>query len=206
MRRKEGRKGLIARLTGRLPHPWNQVADWAVTIVFAVAVVLVVKTYVVNPYRIPSSSMEPTFHCAVDAGSGCLGGSNDRVLANRFIWHFSDPRRGDVVVFEAPQEAAQACGQAGTYVKRLIGLPGETVSATAGEVFVNGEKLDEPYLSPEVFTDDFAPVTLAADEYWMMGDNRESSCDSRRWGPATEERLVGPVFFVYWPVSRIGFR
>jgi signal peptidase I len=206
MRRKEGRKGLIARLTGRLPHPWNQIADWAVTIAVAVVVVLVVKTYVVNPYRIPSSSMEPTFHCSAASGSGCLGGSNDRVLANRFIWHFSDPERGDVVVFEAPARAAQECGQAGTYVKRLVGLPGETVSATAGEVFINGERLDEPYLEGEVFTDDFPPTTLAGDEFWMMGDNREASCDSRRWGAVAEERLVGPVFFVYWPLGRLGFR
>lgn len=199
------KRGPIARLTGRLPHPWNTVADWAITIAIAVGVVLLVKSYVVNPYRIPSSSMEPTFHCT--GMPGCLGGANDRVLANRFIWHFSDPKRGDVVVFEAPEEAAQKCGQGGTYVKRIIALPGETVSATEGRVFVDGRQLDEPYLREgHRFTDDFGPVTLRDDEYWMMGDNRDMSCDSRRWGAVPRERLVGPVFFVYWPLSRIGFR
>ncbi len=198
------RKGPIARLTGRLPHPWSTVADWAITIAIAVGVVLIVKSFVVNPYRIPSSSMEPTFHCT--GMPGCLGGSNDRVLANRFIWHFSDPKRGDVVVFEAPEAAVEQCGQGGTYVKRVIGLPGETVSAAEGDVFINGERLNEPYLRKghAATVPDFS-VTLGEDEYWMMGDNRDMSCDSRRWGPVPRDSLIGPVFFVYWPISRIGF-
>jgi signal peptidase I len=198
------KKGPIARLTGRLPHPWSTVADWTITIAIAVGVVLLVKSFIVNPYRIPSSSMEPTFHCT--GMPGCLGGSNDRVLANRFIWHFSDPKRGDVVVFEAPEEAAEQCGQAGTYVKRVIGLPGDTVRAAEGDVFVNGERLEEPYLREghSATVPDFS-VTLGNDEYWMMGDNRDMSCDSRRWGPVSRDRLIGPVFFVYWPISRIGF-
>jgi signal peptidase I len=199
------KRGPIARLTGRLPHPWNTVADWAITIAIAVIVVLLVKSFVVNPYRIPSSSMEPTFHCT--GMQGCLGGSNDRVLANRFIWHFSDPKRGDVVVFEAPEEAARACGQGGTYVKRVIALPGETISAEGGVVLIDGQRLSEPYLREgHRFTGDLPTTTLGDDEYWMMGDNRDMSCDSRRWGPVDRERMVGPVFFVYWPLSRIGFR
>ena len=198
------KRGPIARLTHRLPHPWSTVADWAITIAIAVGVVLLIKGFVVNPYRIPSSSMEPTFHCT--GQSGCLGSSNDRVLANRFIWHFSDPKRSDVVVFQAPEKAAEQCGQAGTYVKRVIGLPGETVSAQGGQVFVNGKRLKEPYLREgHRFTDDFT-ATLGPDEYWMMGDNRDMSCDSRRWGPVKRDAMVGPVFFVYWPLSRIGFR
>jgi signal peptidase I len=199
------KRGPIARLTHRLPHPWSTVADWAITIAIAVGVVLLVKGFVVNPYRIPSSSMEPTFHCT--GQSGCLGSSNDRVLANRFIWHFSDPQRGDVVVFDAPEEAASACGQAGTYVKRIVGMPGETISTQEGQVFVDGERLDEPYLREgHRFTSDIEPTTLGDDEYWMMGDNRDMSCDSREWGPVTQDAMVGPVFFVYWPLGRIGFR
>jgi signal peptidase I len=197
------KRGPIARLTGRLPHPWSTIADWLVTIGIAVAVVLVVKAFVVNPYRIPSSSMEPTFHCTGTAG--CLGGSNDRVLANRFIWHFSDPERGDVVVFEAPPEAADTCGQGGTYVKRIVGMPGEQVAARDGEVLVDGEPLAEPYLRAQNRTSEFR-VTLGADEYWLMGDNRGMSCDSRRWGPVNRDAMVGPVFLVYWPLGRLGFR
>jgi signal peptidase I len=200
---REKRRGPIARLTARLPEPWRSIVDWAVVIVTAVVVVLVVKAYIVNPYRIPSSSMEPTFHCSTLPG--CLGSSNDRVLANRFVWHFTDPKRGDAVVFEAPPEAADHCGQAGTYVKRLIGLPGETISAAGGEVFINGEPLDEAYLSPDTPTSEFGPTTLGPDEYWMLGDNREMSCDSRRWGAVSRNRMIGPVFLTYWPLARVGF-
>jgi signal peptidase I len=198
------KRGPIARLTARLPEPWRSIADWTVVIVTAAVVVLVVKAYIVNPYRIPSSSMEPTFHCS--ELPGCLGNSNDRVLANRFVWHFTDPARGDAIVFDAPPEAADHCGQAGTYVKRLIGLPGETISASGGDVFIDGTRLDEPYLgadSRETF--DFGPETLGEDEYWMLGDNRDMSCDSRRWGPVSRDRMIGPVFLTYWPLARVGF-
>src|SRR4051812_42172992 len=94
----------IVRLTSGLPRPVQVVVDWVATIVVAVAIVVVVKSLIVNPYRIPSSSMEPTLHCA-RPGNGCLSRSSDRVLANRFIYHFRDPHRGDIVVFETPPAA-----------------------------------------------------------------------------------------------------
>ena len=125
------------------------VVDWVVTIVGAVAIVLLVKAYVVNPYRIPSSSMEPTLHCAQPA-SGCEARFSDRVLANRFIYHLRDPRRGEIVVFDTPDAAQVKCGAGGTFVKRLIGLPGETVEVRLrrgeGYVFINGKRLREPYI------------------------------------------------------------
>ena len=102
------------------------VVDWAVTIIGAIAIVLLVKAFVVNPYRIPSSSMEPTLHCARPA-SGCEARFSDRVLANRFIYHLRDPRRGEIIVFDTPDAARVKCGAGGTFVKRLIGLPGDTV-------------------------------------------------------------------------------
>ena len=95
-------KGPLDRLTGSLPSPWDTIVDWVVTIAIAVAAVLVIKEWVVNPYRIPSSSMEPTLHCAAP-GVGCQAGASDRVLANRFIYRFRDPERGDIVVFETPE-------------------------------------------------------------------------------------------------------
>jgi signal peptidase I len=182
-----------------------------VTIAIAVGAVLLIKAFVVNPYRIPSSSMEPTLHCA-QPGTGCEAKWNDRVIANRFIYHFQDPERGDVVVFDPPAGVERACGAGGTYVKRLIGLPGETVSQQNGVVYVNGQALEEPYLEEgRRGGPDFGPVELGPDEYWMMGDNRTLSCDSRRWLEAglplvTRDDLIGPVFFVYWPLDRIGFR
>lgn len=201
----------VDKLTRRLPDPLRVAVDWVVTIAGAIAIVLAIKAFVVNPYRIPSSSMEPTFHCA-GPGLGCEGGSNDRIIANRFIYHFQDPQRGDVVVFNPPAGVEQACGAGGTYVKRLIGLPGETVSQQNGIVSINGQALDEPYLGAgRRGGPDFGPVQLGANEYWMMGDNRALSCDSRRWLEAglplvTRQDMIGPVFFLYWPLDRIGFR
>jgi signal peptidase I len=196
----------MRRLLNRLPRPWRIAADWLITIAVAVAVVLLVKAYVVNPYRIPSPSMEPTLHCGKPQ-PGCLARFSDRVIANRFIYRFRDPRRGEIVVFEAPPEAKQDCGSGGTYVKRIIGLPGETISEREGRVFVDGKALEEPYVKPQERdhqSGQWGPVPK--DSYFMMGDNRVDSCDSRDWGAVARHDLVGPVFFVYWPPNRIGFR
>ncbi|MGZ8688361.1 MAG: signal peptidase I, partial [Gaiellaceae bacterium] len=116
----------VDRLTRNLPHGLRVTIDWAVTIIGAIAIVLLVKAYVINPYRIPSSSMEPTLHCAEPA-AGCIARFSDRVLANRFVYHFRDPQRGDVIVFETPPSAQAKCGAGGTFVKRIVGLPGERV-------------------------------------------------------------------------------
>ena len=196
-------KGPLDRLTGSLPSPWDTIVDWVVTIAIAVAAVLVIKEWVVNPYRIPSSSMEPTLHCAAP-GVGCQAGASDRVLANRFIYRFRDPERGDIVVFETPEEAVERCGAGGTFVKRLIGLPGDTIAQRSGSLRVNGAPLEESYVNGGPAGPDFPERTLGADEYFMMGDNRGQSCDSRQWGPVSREDLIGPVFAVYWPPTRLG--
>jgi signal peptidase I len=195
--------GPLDRLTSQLPAPWDTVVDWTVTIAIAVAAVLAIKTWVVNPYRIPSSSMEPTLHCA-EPESGCQAGSSDRVLANRFIYRFRDPSRGDIVVFETPERAFRRCGAGGTFVKRLVGLPGERVAVTDGVVYIDDRPLDEPYVNGGPRGPDFREHTLGADEYFMLGDNRGQSCDSRRWGPVTRDDLIGPVFAIYWPLTRLG--
>src|SRR5207244_7350341 len=119
----------------------------------AVLIVLALKAWVVNPYRIPSSSMEPTLHCArpapgCEASGGLLDGS-DRVLANRFIYHFRDPKRGEIIVFKTPPLAQVRCGAGGTFVKRLIGLPGERIAERDGIVYINDVRLNEPYRKPE---------------------------------------------------------
>jgi signal peptidase I len=196
-------KGPLDRLTGSLPSPWDTIVDWVVTIAIAVAAVLVIKEWVVNPYRIPSSSMEPTLHCAAP-GVGCQAGASDRVLANRFIYRFRDPERGDIVVFETPDEAVERCGAGGTFVKRLIGLPGDTIAQQSGVLRVNGAPLEESYVNGGPAGLDFPERTLGADEYFMMGDNRGQSCDSRQWGPVSRDDLIGPVFAVYWPPTRLG--
>jgi len=204
----------IERLFPNLPHGWRVAVDWIVTIIGAVAIVLAIKAWVVNPYRIPSSSMEPTLHCAKPA-QGCEANTSDRVLANRFIYHFRDPRRGEIVVFKTPPLAEQECGSKGTFVKRLIGLPGEVWEERNGFVYINGNKLNEPYIKPDrrdhqtLGLSDIPPrhtyTRIPKDYYLMMGDNRNSSCDSRRWGLVPRKNLIGEVFATYWPPSRISF-
>jgi signal peptidase I len=204
----------LDRLFPNLPHGWRVAIDWVVTIVGAVAIVLAIKAWVVNPYRIPSSSMEPTLHCARPA-AGCEASTSDRVLANRFIYHFRDPKRAEIVVFKTPSLAKQECGSEGTFVKRLIGLPGEVWEERSGFVYINGKKLDEPYIQPDrrdsqtLGLADLPPrgkyTRIPPDYYLMMGDNRNSSCDSRRWGLVPRKNLIGKVFATYWPPGRISF-
>jgi signal peptidase I len=192
----------VDRLTWRLPRPWRITIDWIVTIAGAIAIVLAIKAWVVNPYRIPSSSMEPTLHCA--GSPGCEARLSDRVLANRFIYHFRDPDRGEIIVFKTPPAAQRNCGAGGTFVKRLIGLPGETWSERNGFVYINGKKLNEPYIKANRRdSETHEPQKIRKGDYFMMGDNRSSSCDSRVWGPVPRENLIGEVFATYWPPNRI---
>ena len=196
----------IVRITAAWPR-WLRVGiDWVVTIVGAIAIVLAIKAFVVNPYRIPSSSMEPTLHCA-RPGSGCESRFSDRVLANRFIYRFRSPARGDIVVFKTPSAAAQKCGAGGTFVKRLIALPGERWEERNGTVYINGKKLVEPYVKGDRRDSaTYAKRTIPEGRYFFMGDNRVQSCDSREWGAVPRGNIIGEVFFVYWPPTRIGFR
>jgi signal peptidase I len=197
----------LGRLFPGLPRGIRVVLDWVLTIAGAIVIVFGLKMWVVNPYRIPSSSMEPTLHCAKPA-PGCEAQFSDRVLANRFIYHFRNPKRGEIIVFKTPPEAKIRCGAGGTFVKRLIGLPGETVSERDGIVYIDGVELKEPYIAADR-RDHEPPRTWAKipeGDYFFMGDNRSQSCDSRVWGPVPRKNLIGEVFFVYWPPNRLGFR
>ena len=200
----------LDRVTGRLPRRVRIVVDWLVTIIGAIAIVLAIKAWVVNPYRIPSSSMEPTLHCARPAQL-CEARFSDRVLANRFVYHFREPARGDIIVFETPPEAQAKCGAGGTFVKRIIGLPGERVQVRVVRdhsfVYIDGNRLEEPYI--ELDRRDIGPAELfrvPENHFFVMGDNRSQSCDSRVWGSVPRENLIGKVFMTYWPPNRISFR
>jgi signal peptidase I len=200
----------LDRVTGGLPRRLRVAVDWIVTIVGAIAIVLAIKAWVVNPYRIPSSSMEPTLHCARPA-SGCEARFSDRVLANRFIFHFRDPKRGEIVVFNTTPEVRQKCNAGGTCVKRIIGLPGDRVQSRLIDgkdyIFINGKQLDEPYIQPDRRSaDPTKTYSVPQSNYFMMGDNRASSCDSRSWGALPRKNIIGKVFMTYWPPNRISFR
>ena len=204
-------------LVSRLPDPWRRIVDWAVTLAGAIGCVLAFEAEVAKPYRTPSDSMEHTLHCA-RPGRGCDASMSDRVLVNRLAYDFASPQRGQIVVFKAPAKANR-CGQgdAGTtFVKRLIGLPGETVREDAhGFIWIRQSgastwtKLAEPYVSPAARRADTTYFgrtwRVPSGEYFMLGDNRPGSCDSRKWGSVPRSGLVGPVIFTYWPPGRISY-
>ena len=196
----------VDRITRGLPGPVRVIVDWAVTIVGAVLIVVALKLWLVNPYRIPSSSMEPTLHCA-RPGPGCESHYSDRVLADRISFRFTKPKRGQIIVFNTPPLARERCRQGGTFVKRLVGLPGETWEERAGVVYINGKQLAEPYIeAARRDPDTYPPRVIPRGEYFFMGDNRNASCDSRSWGTVPRRNLIGEVFAVYWPPNRLGFR
>ncbi|HEY4347048.1 MAG TPA: signal peptidase I [Gaiellaceae bacterium] len=200
----------IDRLTVGLPKELRVTIDWLVTILGAILIVLAIKQWVINPYRIPSSSMEPTLHCA--GGEGCLatGGlfnGSDRVLACRICYDIWAPKRDDIVVFNTPPRALTACGMGGVYVKRLIGLPGDTWSEKDGYVYIDGKKLDESFLHDNLRDHESFPAKkIPAGHYFMMGDNRNGSCDSRKWGTVPRKNLIGKVVATYWPPDRLSIQ
>jgi signal peptidase I len=186
----------------------------AVIVALALALALAIQAWVVKPYQIPSESMEPT----LDVGQ--------RVLVNRFVYHFKDPEIGDIVVFHPPagadngecgaqlKSANEICSQATearsdqNFIKRIVAGPGDKLSVKDGHPVVNGiEKSDEPYTNPcgaAAACNMPKAITIPPDHYFMMGDNRGASDDSRFWGPVPREWIIGEAFATYWPPNRIG--
>lgn len=191
------------------------VAELPLLLTLAVVIAFVVKTFVAQAFYIPSGSMIPQLEVG------------DRIVVSKVAYRLHDPRRGDIVVFDCPPRAAcpppeggilpvrvlrgllEAVGlrQPSTeeYVKRVIALPGEVVQGANGRVFVNGRELVEPYLPAAAVTSDFGPVTVGEGELWVMGDNRESSSDSRVFGPIAESSVVGRAVLRPWPVTKAAF-
>jgi signal peptidase I len=156
-----------------------------------------------HAFAIPSSTMAPTLHCARPA-PGCAWASSDRVLT--VGWGVSYGR-GDVVVFETPPRAVISCGSGGLFIKRIVGLPGETVQEKLihgrGYIYIGGRKLEEPYV--KLTNRDSGPAKtwkVPSDGYFVMGDNRATSCDSRFWGAVPKSSVYGKVVMTYWPLSR----
>jgi signal peptidase I len=144
-------------------------------------------------FTVPSSSMEPTLHCG-RPNPGCLSAAADRVD----VATGKPVKRGDIIVFQTPKSAVAACGEGGRFIKRVVGLPGDTVAEDGhGFVSVNGKRLAEPYVSTSDRALDTAHLnqhwTVPAGDYFVLGDNRSESCDSRQWGGVPSKNIVGPV-------------
>jgi signal peptidase I len=188
-------------------------------VVVALGLALLIQGFLVKPYRIPTPSMEPTLEIG------------QRVLVNRLGNRFGPPSVGDVVVFHPPASAlqddglgpegqcrvqpapGQPCPVAGraasdqNFIKRVVAGPGDTVAIVNGHVLRNGRRVSEPFIRPCATGDgcDFrTPIRVPAGQYFMMGDNRGSSDDSRYWGPVPRSWIIGGAFATYWPVDRIG--
>jgi signal peptidase I len=183
----------------------NSLLDYAIIAVVAIGLALVIQAYLVKPYRIPSPSMVDTLEIG------------DRVLVNRVVYHLKDLEHGDVVVFRWPKNRDVV------FIKRVVGLPGDRLQAKDGKLYVNGVAQEEPYVhKTNGVTDPTNPsgtiagttmaqpwglseeYTVPQGDYFMMGDNRTNSDDSRVWGPVPEDDLIGEAFFVYWPLDRLG--
>jgi signal peptidase I len=181
---------------------WGRIGGVIGAAIGLVAVAFVVFFFVVSRgYVVPSSSMEPTLHCARPA-PGCEATRRDRVLAfTHFGWG-----RNDLVVFHTPDAAVERCGAGGTFIKRVVGLPGERVSERNGRFFIDGEPYADPVAPGRRDTETRSWPRLGGDRYFLVGDNRRQSCDSRVFGPVAKSAVIGRVYLVYWPPSRLGFR
>jgi signal peptidase I len=173
-------------------------------VVVALVVAVLLRTFVVGTYSIPSGSMEPTLNI------------NDRILVDKLAYDLHGIHRGDIVVFSTPRNEDCAGPPVADLVKRVIGLPGETISLSGGHVYIDGKELAQPWLTAAAKRGTFPgpssepyslnhPYTVPSGDVYMMGDNRAESCDSRYWGPIPESTIVGKVDVRIWPLTRFHF-
>ena len=167
--------------------PLKGIEGWLKEIFFATLTAVLIIVFLVQPVRVEGNSMQPRLH------------DSERVFVNKFLYRISDIERGDIIVFWYPGNTSKS------FIKRVIGLPGETVEIRDGLVRLDGRPYREPYVPPE-FEDrsDFGPVLIPENHYFVMGDHRNTSKDSRSWGTLSANLIFGKAIFRYWPFSRIG--
>ena len=168
-------------------HFWGEARLLFRDLVFALMIMALVLVFVVQPVKVEGTSMLPRLH------------DGERIFVNKLIYYgLPEIERGDIVVFWFPNDPTKS------YIKRVIGLPGETVQMRAGRIFINGRELKEPYLDTalNVATDDRPPTYVRPHYFFVMGDNRDNSSDSRSWGLVPAKYIYGKALFRYWPLSR----
>ncbi|PRX26655.1 signal peptidase I [Orenia metallireducens] len=158
--------------------------EYLKSIVIALLISFFIITFVVQAFYIPSGSMLPTLK------------PGDRIFANKFIYRFREPRRQEIIVFKWPVDPKRR------FIKRLIGLPGDRVKIVEGQVYVNDKPLEEDYTLERSYTD-FPEVKVPEGHYFMLGDNRNNSEDSRFWGFVPQANIVGKAFVIFWPLNRM---
>ncbi len=163
----------------------HEVIDWIIIIAIAFGASYALRHWVIQPYRIQMSSMETTVF------------QDDLVMVDKVSYRLHEPRRGDVIIFWPPGVTT-----GDPYIKRVIGLPGETVEAKDGKVYVDGKAADEPYLHGYVMPD-FSPTLVPQGQLFLMGDNRAVSLDSRSFGTVSMSSIIGRAMFAYWPLKHV---
>lgn len=183
---------------------WAMTKEWVEALVIAVIIAMVIRTFVVQAFKIPTGSMEPTLHGDKRKG--------DRILVNKFLYWYKEPKRGDIIVFKT--KGILGLDQEKDYIKRLIGLPGETVEIKDGDIYINDVHIKDARIDNIEYlnTDkNYAPygvletkVTVPEGMYFVLGDNSPNSKDSRFWGFVPKENIKGKAILIYWPFSRCG--
>lgn len=162
--------------------------EWAETLVVALLVALVIRTFVVQVYLVEGPSMEPTLH------------TYERVFVNKLVYRLRDPKPGEIIVLQDPNRPQREL------IKRVIAVAGETIEIKRGTVYVNGQPLKEPFINTAIkSTTDMAPLTIPAKQVFVMGDNRGMSFDSRAIGPVAQSKIDGKAFFMFWPVDKFAY-
>ena len=167
------------------------IIEWLETLLGALIIALFLRQYIIQSSLVFSGSMIPTLKSETRSNFA------DRLLVNKLVYHFNQPERGDIVLFNSPYNDGKQ------YVKRLIGLPGETIEIRRGMVYINDKLLVIPGVTIRRDYSSLEKQKIPINNYFMLGDNRPNSADSRVWGFVPEDELIGEALFIYWPINRI---
>lgn len=174
--------------------------EWIEVIITAGILYLIIRTFIIQAFNIPSSSMEPTLKIRDRLFASKFSYGLSLPLTDKKVFQIRDPKRGEIIVFKYPEDPRKA------FIKRVIALPGETIEIRQGKVYINDRLLNESYayhIRKNLSYDNYGPVKVPPDFYFVMGDNRDRSSDSRIWGFLERKYILGKALFIYWPLNRV---